>query len=220
MEWICPKSVIDLGCGMGDWLSVFKEAGVEEILGIDGDHVPSEQLAIQQHEFVPHDLTNRFAPARQCDLAMSLEVAEHLPIESARPLIHSLTDLASVVLFSAAIPNQPGQHHVNCQWPAYWATLFRNRGYVAIDAIRLRLWNDSRVNWWYRQNIIVYASEKRLDQWPKLQALWHPDGVAPLPLVHPEMFVEMYRNLVEWGADWEKKYWWLWGEFQHHTMGK
>ena len=207
VDWVAPLSVVDLGCGMGDWLSVFKEAGVRDVVGVDGDHVQRDHLSISPQEFSPHDFTVPYSGERHYDLAVSLEVAEHLPAESARPLIGSLTDLAPVVLFSAAIPNQPGEHHVNCQWPAYWAELFAERGYVVIDALRFRLWNDSRVDWWYRQNIIIYACEKQLDQRPELKAMRDPELIAPLPLVHPQMFQDVYVNLLQWGVEWEKKYW-------------
>ena len=39
LELVRPKSVIDVGCGLGTWLSVLKVLGVEEIFGVDGDHV-------------------------------------------------------------------------------------------------------------------------------------------------------------------------------------
>jgi SAM-dependent methyltransferase len=218
-EWVAPKSVIDLGCGTGDWLSVFKEAGVEDVLGVDGAHVERGQLAIPEHDFCPYDLTTPYSGGRRYDLAMSVEVAEHLPDESGRTLIRSLIDLAPIVLFSAAIPLQRGEGHVNCQWPAYWAVLFAERGYVAIDAIRFRLWGDARVDWWYRQNIVLYASENQIDRWPMLKAMRDPRCSWPLPLVHPEMFQQVHQNLLEWGVDWERRYWQLWEE-RSHAVGR
>jgi hypothetical protein len=209
LDWAAPASILDLGCGVGDWLSVFKEAGVPEIHGVDGDHVRGEQIAISRREFTAHDLATPYLPARQYDLAISLEVAEHLPAECAPALVSSLADAAPLVLFSAAIPNQPGKSHINCQWPAYWADLFAENGYVVLDALRLRLWNDSRIDWWYRQNIMIYACENQLDKWPKLQALRDPELRRPLPLVHPEMFHQVHHYLWEWGVEWEKKYWGL-----------
>lgn len=207
MDWVAPTSVLDLGCGMGDWLAVFKEAGVREVCGVDGDYVLDEHLAIPRDDFRVHDLASPYLSDRRYTLAISLEVAEHLPQDSAGWLVRSLTDAAPLVLFSAAIPNQPGKAHINCQWPDYWADLFDERGYVAIDALRLRLWNDSRVDWWYRQNTLFYASASELDCWPNLKALYNPNLPRPLSLVHPEMFQQTYRDLLEWGVEWEKRYW-------------
>jgi hypothetical protein len=217
VDWVAPASILDLGCGVGEWLSVFQEAGVPEIHGVDGDHVCGEQLAISEREFTAHDLTTPYPAGGRYDLAISLEVGEHLPAESSPCLVHSLADAAPLVLFSAAIPNQPGKSHINCQWAAYWADLFAEHGYVVIDSLRLRLWNDSRVDWWYRQNIMIYACEKELGRWLKLKALRAPELRRPLPGVHPEMF----QQVLEWGVEWEKKYWEAW-EQQHsrHKAGQ
>lgn len=210
MEWAAPASVLDLGCGVGDWLSVFKTAGLREIHGVYGDYMRGEQLAISERELTAHNLATPYHADRRYDLAMSMEVGEHLPAGSAPCLVRSLIDASSLVLFSAAIPNQPGKSHVNCQWPVYWADLFAESGYIPIDALRLRLWKDSRVDWWYRQNIMIYASEKDLDRWPKLKALGDPEVRTPLSLVHPEMLQQIHHDLVEWGAEWERKYWEAW----------
>jgi SAM-dependent methyltransferase len=210
MDWAAPASVLDLGCGVGDWLSVFKRAGVREIHGVDGDYVRGEELAISEREFTAHDLTIPYPAGRRYDLAMSLEVGEHLPAESAACLVYSLAAAAPLVLFSAAVPNQPGKAHINCQWPAYWADLFAENGYVVIDALRFRVWNDSSVDWWYRQNLMIYACEKQLDRWPKLKPMRDPKLGSPLPLVHPEMFRQFHQYLFEWGAEWERKYWEAW----------
>ncbi len=45
MEICNPKSVIDVGCGVGTFLSVFKKHGVNDVLGIDGSWTNRELLA-------------------------------------------------------------------------------------------------------------------------------------------------------------------------------
>jgi len=188
MNWAAPTSVIDLGCGLGAWLAVFKEAGVREICGVDGDYVPRNQLVIPERAFIAYDLTRPYVADRQFDLAISLEVAEHLPPESGRALVESLADLAPVVVFSAAVPHQGGEHHINCRWPGHWADLFARRGYVAIDTLRFKIWEDSRVGWWYRQNIVIYVCAEQLSRWPVLEIMHRSSPARPLPLIHPEMF--------------------------------
>src|SRR5579862_3100091 len=66
-------------------------------------------------------LDRPFNLGRSFDLAMSFEVAEHLPPDAAKGFVDSLTRLAPLVLFSAAIPFQGGVGHINEQWPEYWA---------------------------------------------------------------------------------------------------
>lgn len=97
------------------------------------------------------------------ELAQSLEVAEHLYQEYAPNFVKLLTSLSDVVLFSAAIPYQGGVHHVNEQPPAYWAELFAKEGYVCIDCLRERIWEDDSISTWYRQNIMIFVHESKTD---------------------------------------------------------
>src|SRR5438876_1062943 len=79
LELVQPRSVIDVGCGAGTWLSVCKEFGIEEIFGVDGDYVSEKILKIPKERFLSFDLKRPFHLGRQFDLVLSLEVAEHLP---------------------------------------------------------------------------------------------------------------------------------------------
>ena len=205
LGWIRPKSVIDIGCGVGEWLSVFQENGVEQILGVDGEYVLANSLAILRETFRVRDLTQPYETSLRFDLAISLEVAEHLPKESAEPCVRTLTKLALIIAFSAAIPFQPGVGHVNGQWPAYWAKLFAAADFLPIDALRSRIWDDSRIDYWYRQNILIYVSSNSLHDYPALNSLNCPTS-DPLPRIHPRLV----EDLIQWGTDWEKKYWDLW----------
>ena len=91
MQLIRPKSVIDIGCGTGAFLSIFNEKGVKDILGVDGTWVKEETLLIQKAFFKAFDLSHPFEIDRKFSLAVCLEVAEHLPEENATSLVKSLT---------------------------------------------------------------------------------------------------------------------------------
>ena len=119
LHLIRPKKVVDVGCGLGTWLSVFAEAGITDYLGVDGSYVPADMLLIPRDRFLAHDLTQPLQLPDRYDLAVSLEVAEHLPASCAEAFVESLTNLAPVVFFSAAVPFQGGTTHVNEQWPEY-----------------------------------------------------------------------------------------------------
>ncbi|HUI20666.1 MAG TPA: methyltransferase domain-containing protein [Methylocella sp.] len=150
-------SVVDFGCGVGGWLKEFESNGVSDYLGVDGDYVSRQLLKIPADRFRPLDLRNVGDLGRRFDLACSLEVAEHLPEDRAKSFVAALVKAAPVVLFSAAIPFQGGTDHVNEQWQSYWAKLFAEHGYLAVDCIRPAVFGDSRVEWWYRQNILVFC---------------------------------------------------------------
>jgi SAM-dependent methyltransferase len=198
LELVPAANVVDVGCGIGTWLTEFKAAGVGDYLGVDGDYVSREQLLIDRERFVSHDLTQPLQLNRRFDLASCLEVAEHLPDASSQTLVDSLVGLAPVVLFSAAIPHQPGSNHINEQWPEYWHARFASRDYVAVDALRRKVWRDTNVARWYRQNLLFFVERKSLPKYPRLQAVFEADGDAPpLSLVHPEHYLDIYAALFD-----------------------
>ena len=189
IDLIAPASVVDVGCGAGTWLGVFKRSGIEDVLGLDGEWVDPAALEIPRSQFRVTDLTKSFSCDRRFDVAVSLEVAEHLPERSADEFVRSLVNLAPVVVFSAAIPFQGGTAHLNEQWPDYWAGRFRSHGYLAFDCVRPRVWDNPAVSWWYAQNTVIYCTEDyaRTHEWTR-QALIEARNPQVLALVHPRRF--------------------------------
>lgn len=184
-DWLHPASVLDLGCGLGLWLAEWEKVGAQ-IMGVDGEYLDRSQLLVSGACFQSADLEQPVDVKRRFDLVMSLEVAEHISEASADTLIHSVTRHSDVVLFSAAIPRQGGDFHVNCQWPSYWAARFEQHGYRPYDIIRPRIWDDENLVWWYRQNVMLYA---RGSACAKLDAV--PHAQFPLDLVHPRWYLDM-----------------------------
>lgn len=156
------NSAVDIGCGVGGWLKTLSQYGVSDFQGLDGDYVSAEMLQIPAENFTPTDLSRSFSLPRKYDLAISLEVAEHLPESSADEFVESIVNAAPVVLFSAAIPLQGGLNHINEQWQSYWASKFARHGYVAIDCIRPAIFRDPRVASWYRQNILIFCEPAKV----------------------------------------------------------
>jgi len=187
---IHPRSVVDVGCGVGAWLLAAKEFGVESVLGLDGNYVDRDALMISPRDFIAHDLGRPIELARTFDMAMCLEVAEHLPPDAAPILVHSLVKLAPVILFSAAIPGQGGTNHVNEQWPEYWQDIFANHGYRFCDLLRPAIWNDCAVECWYAQNTFLVASDSFLDGSSTLVA-----SHATPRLIHPEFWAGKTKEL-------------------------
>jgi SAM-dependent methyltransferase len=193
-------SVVDVGCGTGAWLRVFSDSGTDEVLGIDGDYVGRDQLEIPAECFRAMDLSRPIALERRFDLVVCLEVAEHLPLAAADPLVEGLTGLGDIVLFSAAIPYQGGREHLNEQWPAYWAEKFRAHDFAALDPFRPRLWADDQVEPWIAQNLALYVSSDRASTDARLADALARTGGTPLSLVHPRLYVPKARSAARLAA--------------------
>jgi SAM-dependent methyltransferase len=160
------RNVVDFGCGRGAWLSVWAKAGAA-VTGVDGPFVDRRQLLIDPASFRDADLAGPVDLGVQSDLVQSLEFAEHLPATSAEEFVETLVAHGSKVLFSAAIPGQGGEHHINEQPLEYWRVIFRKRGYAAIDFLRPLILNDAAVERWYRYNIMLYVRDDMIAALPE-----------------------------------------------------
>lgn len=191
------SSCIDVGCGPGTWLATLSRLQKQktEILGIDGPWVDRDLLAIPEDSFLAVDISLEQLPTiqRRYDLAISLEVAEHLFPEKAEEFVSFLTDISDFVLFSAAIPFQEGTNHFNERWQNYWAALFEQRNYLPLDLVRPFLWNDSDVRIHYRQNSLLYVRKERVKE-VKLPDIF---DVQILSVAHPETHVKFARPSVK-----------------------
>lgn len=190
-----PRNVLDVGCGTGSWLAVARTLGLDDVFGIDGEWVIDVGLQIPRGCFRPSRIEQGFDLEREFDLVMCVEVAEHLSPEFSMSLIDLLVQHAPIVLFSAAIPGQHGEGHVNEAWASFWCDGFAARKYTCFDPIRWQLWDDSDVDVWYRQNARLFVSEQALDANKKLR-----DSLSSYPAmmddaVHPEMFKERCQEL-------------------------
>lgn len=194
LKLIKPKTVVDVGCGVGSWLSVFKELGINDILGLDGDWVDKEMLLIPKEDFVNVNLVNSIKIDKKFDLAVSLEVAEHLPAKNADDFINFLTELAPVILFSAAIPFQGGENHINEQWPEYWVKRFTKKNYNVMDCIRSEIWNNNNVEPFYAQNIFLFVKEDYIEKSAVLKKEIEKNNEKYFSIVHPGIYLHKLQN--------------------------
>lgn len=184
-------SIIDVGCGVGTWLSAALDQGATRAVGIEGpwlsdSHVPDDRLTIHRQ-----DLSQPIRQTERFDFALSLEVGEHLPQSRADSLVAELCALAPCILFGAAMPGQTGGvGHINLQWQGWWADKFRSQGLVPVDLVRPAIWHETAIPLWYRQNPILYVQP----------ALLGGLGVHPCAdrfiadIVHPEMFLRSHAR--------------------------
>lgn len=179
---LMPATVIDVGCGEGHWGKAFEELGAD-VVGMDGDYVKEPVIA-----FEAHDLRKPFPfdrlPHNNFDLAVNLEVAEHLPASRAESFVHDLCQLSDNILFSAAIPSQGGVDHINERWfSSYWYPMFKALGYESSGLLRYAIWDNPKVEWWYKQNLMFIT--KNPAEFPSLFP--HPID-PPIDLVHPTLW--------------------------------
>lgn len=190
MEKFHPQSVIDFGCGLGSWLSIFKKNGCGRIAGYDGDYVDQENLLIDKKEFRAADLGEQVKTEQKYDLAISLEVAEHIEEAKAERFVKNITEASDIVLFSAALPCQGGRNHVNEQWPGYWKSLFEKAGYLCCDWLREKIWNNPEIRFWYSQNTVLYVKGKE-----KLASLDLEETVDLRGMIHPGMLMQKQERI-------------------------
>ncbi len=153
------RSVLDLGCGRGVWLSEWLRLGALEVFGVDGPYVELDYLHIPKTSFLAADLSMPLVLNRSFDLVQSLEVAEHLPESAADQFVDNLTGHGKLILFSAAVPGQGGEYHINEQSWEYWREKFARRGFVPFDFLRPRIKDDTEIFFWYRHGVILYVHE-------------------------------------------------------------
>jgi hypothetical protein len=152
-----PGSVLDVGCGRGAWLLAWEQLGVSALIGLDGPWVAPADVMSPAIDFRPTDLNQPFGLDEKCDLAMSVEVAEHCRPESSETFVASMCASADAIIFGAAFTGQPGAQHINTRPHSYWCGQFLERGYAVFDYFRPKFWGSRKVAPWYQQNTFVYV---------------------------------------------------------------
>ncbi|TGD72481.1 hypothetical protein E4634_13180 [Mangrovimicrobium sediminis] len=180
-------SVADFGCGKAGWLHAARGLGVEQVHGYDLPEIDLAERGLDAQEFTAVDLSQPVSLPCRYDLAVSTEVAEHVPPAGLDNYFDTLTGAAPVVLFSAALPYQGGLGHVNENWVEYWHRFFARRDYHCIDCFRERFWHDASIPYYYRQNLFLYVASEQL---PGFIAGGLVENPAPVSLIHPDMYLK------------------------------
>jgi hypothetical protein len=163
---------------------------VSSICGVDGAWTDQSQLLIPRKNFKVQDLSKPFDLGQRFDVAISLEVAEHVAPEHSMQFVENLTQHSDIVLFGAAIPFQGGFRHINERWQSYWASLFASQGYQCFDPFRSQIWQREEVSVWYRQNMLLYLRRERQDLISRIKNYLDLNHIPEMPIdvVHPERY--------------------------------
>lgn len=193
-----PDSMIDFGCGAGGWLKAAQELGVKNIRGIEGEWISEVDTLVPQENISKVDLATELihnnVQVDRYGLAISLEVAEHLPSVAAKPLVQAMVDSSDIILFGAAIPGQGGVDHINEQYQSYWKKLFIECGFVSFDIIRPHFWSCERISEDKRQNPILFVRDNH--QLSTVLSAFNPENTM-IDVVHPVVFERVCKQFEE-----------------------
>lgn len=158
-------SVVEFGCGVGTWLAAAKSLGVEHVLGYEGDGPDDGHLLVEADEFRRIDFATAtpLSSARH-DLALSLDVAQHLPHAAVAPFIAALCGATDFVIFSAAAPGRGDTGPINKTWPAYWTDLFAEHDFAALDPFHEQNGYDGGIKSTYCKNTLLLVKRARLTE--------------------------------------------------------
>jgi len=194
MDIFKPNSVLDIGCGLGTFLYEFKKHKVDNIVGVDGNWVDKKKLVISSNNFIEADLEKPINLNKKFDIVLCLEVAEHLVESAANTIVDSLCKHGNIIIFSAAIKNQIGQNHINEQPFSYWHKKFKVKGYEIVDLFRPVFWNDTKVQWWYKQNMFLLIHESVNKNEILAKAISFNENFEA---VHPELYESRIKKFIK-----------------------
>jgi SAM-dependent methyltransferase len=153
-------NVIDVGCGTGALLEALRDRGCR-VSGLEYSEAALRCCRARDLDVAKFDLERDvYSHERSFDAAISMEVAEHLPISAADRYVDLLTRLSGIVIFTAAAPGQGGKDHVNEQPPSYWIRKFVERNFEHGHEQSQR-WRESwkaagDVESWYHENLMIF----------------------------------------------------------------
>jgi SAM-dependent methyltransferase len=152
--------ILDIGCGPGLYVEEMHRADLCA-LGVDHDPRLVESDHLRRVDLTQSTPDGFWDWVGEVDVALSLEVGEHIPEEQTEAYVDFIDGVNPRILyFSAARPGQGGEGHVNCQPKAYWVERLHHVGFwLNPDA------TDEWISWlrqgphmgWLVQNGLIFS---------------------------------------------------------------
>ena len=156
---------IDWGCGCGFILEKLLGHGISDLIGIEG--------SAEVKPFIPESLKDKiiiadallYQSSKIYDLAISIEVAEHIKLESSAKFVNTVCSSSSKwIWWSAAQIGQKGTGHINCQSLSFWEKIFEEVGlfepdYEKIYKIKQGMLANHQLSLgfsWLRDNFLLF----------------------------------------------------------------
>jgi len=164
LEYFSPKSIVDIGCGAGIYLSEFEKRGIKDLLGIDGSPHAKNSFLLTKDRLEIFDLAKHYEFKRSYDLCLCLEVAEHLEESNADILVNTIINASDIIIFTAAVPGQGPRSigHINEQPHVYWIDKFRQKNYLFQENLSKEIrekMKEKKVVWWIVNNLMIFKKK-------------------------------------------------------------
>ena len=163
------KSLADVGCGTGHYLryALDNYPDLTGLLGLEGSKYAVANSMIPSVTFLQDFRVPPACAYGEHDLAISIEVAEHVEAEFVDVYLDLLCSLSDTVLITAAVPGQGGTAHVNEQLQPYWVKKFDGHGYYFDEVTTLRVREGIQrakdggkyVTAWFEPNVAVFLQQ-------------------------------------------------------------
>ncbi len=131
-----PRTIADIGCGTGVLMLALQKRGVS-CQGFEYSAAALETCRKRGLQVTPLNIETDPIPAGvRVDVAISTEVAEHLPESCADRFLDVLTALSDTVVLTAADTSpHSSTDHVNEQPLSYWIAKMDARGYTYLESL-------------------------------------------------------------------------------------
>ena len=156
------RTVVDVGCGSGAVLAALERVGISGS-GLEYADAALNRCRAKGLKVQKFDIESEPPPGLRGDLALSTEVAEHLPAERADAFVDLLIGIADTVVMTAAVPGQGGTDHVNEQPNSYWIAKFEARGLAHDPAVTQAWrhdWTSRGVDSHRARNVMVFRRDQ------------------------------------------------------------